>query len=35
MQREQRNRQALSIKEAGERNLPRAIENIVKSVLME
>ena len=35
MQREQGNRQALSIKEAGERNLPRAIEKIIKSVLME
>jgi len=35
MQREQGNRQALSIKEAGERNLPRAIEKIVKAVSME
>ncbi len=35
MLREQGTRQALSIKEAGEHNLPRAIEKIVKAVSME
>ena len=32
---DQGTRQALSIKEAGKRNLPRAIEKIVKAVSME
>ena len=35
MQKEQGAKQAQAIREAGERNLPRAIEKIVKAVSME